>query len=133
MFQALSRTLAASLALALTLGLGSVHGKPEAPAQGAQGTIPLSELPKQGVETYNRILRGGPFQYDKDGSTFGNREKMLPAQPRGYYREYTVKTPYSRDRGARRIVCGGEKPQIPDVCFYTSDHYASFKIIVAAK
>jgi ribonuclease T1 len=60
---------------------------------------------------------------------FGNRERILPAQKRGYYREYTVKTPYSRDRGARRIVCGGSQPSQPEACYYTSDHYASFKRI----
>ena len=60
---------------------------------------------------------------------FGNRERLLPAQKRGFYREYTVKTPGARNRGARRIVCGGA-PKTPDVCFYTADHYASFRRIV---
>jgi ribonuclease T1 len=60
---------------------------------------------------------------------FGNRERLLPLQARGYYREYTVRTPGSRDRGARRIVCGGRQPREPDACFYTEDHYASFKRI----
>lgn len=92
-------------------------------------TIALSDLPKQGRETYEKILAGGPFAYDKDGTVFGNREKILPKQKRGYYREYTVKTPFSRDRGARRIVCGGLKAAAPDACFYTADHYASFRKI----
>ncbi len=89
----------------------------------------VAELPAQGLQTYRLIFAGGPFPYSKDGSVFGNRERLLPAQQRGYYREYTVKTPGSRDRGARRIVCGGQ-PRLPDACYYTSDHYASFRRIV---
>ncbi len=92
-------------------------------------TVSLADLPRQGVETYQLIRQGGPFPYDKDGVVFGNRERLLPGQKRGYYLEYTVKTPGSRDRGARRIVCGGQ-PKTPDVCFYTADHYASFRQIV---
>lgn len=94
-------------------------------------TVSLTELPKQGRETYGLILKGGPFPYAKDGVAFGNRERILPKAPRGYYREYTVKTPYSRDRGAKRIVCGGKREQtLPDNCFYSDDHYASFRRIV---
>ena len=74
-------------------------------------------------------LAGGPFAYRKDGVVFGNRERLLPLRPRGYYREYTVPTPQSRDRGARRIVCGGRQPAAPDACYYTDDHYASFRLI----
>jgi ribonuclease T1 len=92
--------------------------------------IALADLPKQGQETYEKILSGGPFPYDKDGTVFGNRERLLPQQKRGYYREYTVKTPFARNRGARRIVCGGLTPTAPDACYYTSDHYASFSRIV---
>ena len=92
-------------------------------------TIALADLPVQGRKTYALIHEGGPFPYDKDGSVFGNREKILPAKKRGYYREYTVRTPGARNRGARRIVCGG-KPQVPDACYYTSDHYSSFREIV---
>ncbi|MDR3451284.1 MAG: ribonuclease [Rhodoferax sp.] len=92
-------------------------------------TVSVAELPKQGRETYQLIRQGGPFPYGKDGIVFGNRERQLPAQRRGYYHEYTVKTPYSRDRGARRIVCGGQ-PEAPDACYYTGDHYASFRRIV---
>lgn len=93
-------------------------------------SVALADLPLQGRETYARILSGGPFAYDKDGTVFGNRERMLPQQKRGYYREYTVKTPYARNRGAQRIVCGGLKPTTPNACYYTADHYASFSRIV---
>jgi ribonuclease T1 len=91
-------------------------------------TIKVAELPQQGQQTYERILQGGPFPYEKDGTVFGNRERVLPAAKRGFYREYTVKTPGSRDRGAKRIVCGGQ-PKTPDSCFYTADHYSSFRRI----
>jgi ribonuclease T1 len=94
------------------------------------GTVALASLPAEAQETERLIHAGGPFRYEKDGSAFGNRERLLPIKSRGYYREYTVKTPGSRDRGARRIVCGGEKPIAPDACFYTDDHYASFRRIV---
>lgn len=90
--------------------------------------IALAELPKEGRATYALIHEGGPFPYDKDGSVFGNRERQLPAHKRGYYREYTVRTPGVAHRGARRIVCGGAK-RMPDACYYTSDHYTSFREI----
>ncbi|CAB5706032.1 Guanyl-specific ribonuclease Sa [Delftia tsuruhatensis] len=102
---------------------------PESAEMPAVDTVALSELPREGRSTYALILRGGPFAHDKDGTVFGNRERILPRQTRGYYREYTVRTPGSRDRGARRIVCGGE-PQRPDACYYTSDHYSSFRKII---
>ena len=85
-------------------------------------------LPPEAVATLEAIERGGPFPYDRDGSVFQNRERLLPEQPRGYYREYTVITPGSRDRGARRIVAGG---QPPDVYYYTDDHYRSFRRVEA--
>jgi ribonuclease T1 len=88
--------------------------------------IAVAELPREGRETLALIRQGGPYAYAKDGSIFSNREHALPRQARGFYREYTVKTPRARDRGARRIICGG-KQQIP--CYYTGDHYASFRII----
>ncbi|WP_077002463.1 ribonuclease domain-containing protein [Variovorax sp. KK3] len=102
---------------------GSRPGKP------AEESITLTELPIQGQRTYGAILKGGPFRYEKDGSVFGNRERLLPQERRGHYREYTVETPGSRDRGARRIVCGGERIT-PSACWYTADHYASFRRIV---
>ncbi|HSQ69632.1 MAG TPA: ribonuclease domain-containing protein [Steroidobacteraceae bacterium] len=81
-------------------------------------------LPPEAVATLELIERGGPYPYRQDGRIFENRERLLPQQPRGYYREYTVDTPGSRDRGARRIVTGGEPPQ---VVYYTDDHYRSFR------
>jgi ribonuclease T1 len=98
-------------------------------ARGLPPAVALSELPLEARATEQLIRSGGPFPYAKDGSVFGNRERLLPSSPRGYYREYTVKTPGSRDRGARRIVCGGRRPAVPDACFYTDDHYASFRRI----
>jgi ribonuclease T1 len=92
-------------------------------------SVSLAELPREGAETYRLILQGGPFRHEKDGVVFGNRERLLPAHKRGYYREYTVTTPGARDRGARRIVCGGP-PKTPDSCYYSADHYASFRVIV---
>ncbi len=97
---------------------------------GNQSSILAADLPKQGRETLELIRKGGPFPYAKDGVVFGNREKILPKQTRGYYKEFTVKTPGSRDRGARRIVCGGDlRNRAASECFYTDDHYASFKRI----
>lgn len=100
----------------------------QAPAP-STATVNLAELPAQAQETHRLVLNGGPFPYPKDGISFGNRERQLPRKDRGYYHEYTVKTPGSRDRGARRIVCGGEPPARPEVCYYTDDHYASFRRI----
>ena len=98
-------------------------------SDGQLPTISLATFQAPGVETYRSIQRGGPFPYEKDGVVFGNRERILPLQKRGYYREYTVKTPGSRNRGAQRIVCGGPATT-PDACYYTADHYASFRMIV---
>jgi ribonuclease T1 len=92
--------------------------------------VSLAELPAEARQTEELIRSGGPFAYAKDGIVFGNRERLLPTNARGYYREYTVKTPGARNRGARRIVCGGGQPTAPQACYYTSDHYASFARIV---
>lgn len=102
------------------------------PAQEVQAlpSMLATELPREGQETYQRIRKGGPFRYEKDGTVFGNRERILPREARGYYREYTVRTPGERDRGARRIVCGGQEPTEPKACYYTQDHYASFRLIL---
>ena len=109
-----------------------VHARSE-PETADRSAIALAALPAEGQQTYRLILQGGPFPYEKDGSVFGNRERLLPRQARGYYREYTVRTPGARDRGARRIVCGGEVPRQPEACYYTADHYASFRVIVPQK
>ena len=100
----------------------------KAPVEGL-GSVALSVLPPEAQQTQRLIFAGGPFPYAKDGVVFGNFERVLPRRERGFYREYTVRTPGSRDRGARRIVCGGNQPTRPDACFYTADHYASFKHI----
>jgi guanyl-specific ribonuclease Sa len=85
-------------------------------------------LPAEAVATLEAIERGGPFAYDRDGGVFQNREHLLPERPRGYYREYTVDTPGASDRGARRIVTGGDPPE---VFYYTNDHYRSFRSVEA--
>lgn len=90
--------------------------------------VALEDLPVQARHTLALIRRGGPFPYRKDGSIFGNRERLLPLKRRGYYTEYTVPTPSARDRGARRIVAGGD-PVRSDELYYTDDHYASFRKI----
>ena len=90
-------------------------------------SVALTALPREAQTTHRLILAGGPFPHGKDGVVFGNRERILPAKARGYYHEYTVATPGARNRGARRLVCGGNPPVRPDVCYYTDDHYASFK------
>ena len=106
----------------------AVHTRtPEAPA--AVTPVAVASLPPEARQTYQRILSGGPFPYQKDGTVFGNRERLLPPRARGHYREYTVKTPGAADRGARRIVCGGSPPNRPETCYYTGDHYASFSRI----
>lgn len=92
-------------------------------------TVVVRDLPAVGQRVYRAIWQGGPFAYDKDGTTFYNRERLLPMHPRGYYREYTVAAARARNRGAKRIVCGGRK-KTPDVCYYTADHYASFLTII---
>ena len=94
--------------------------------------VALEALPSEAVQTLARIRQGGPFPYRKDGSVFGNREGLLPKQRRGYYTEYTVPTPGSRDRGARRIIAGkgatGD-PATSGEYYYTDDHYRSFRRI----
>ena len=103
-------------------GLPAIAQK--APAQPIDTVVEvsLSQLPAEARDTIARIRKGGPFPYAKDGAIFGNREKHLPVQKRGYYKEYTVKTPGERTRGARRIIAGtgGEM-------YYTEDHYNNFR------
>jgi len=117
------------LAVAVSGPLAQARSLTDRPAASSPATITVAQLPSQGRATYELIRQGGPFPYGKDGAVFGNRERSLPPEKRGYYREYTVATPGSRDRGARRIVCGGPA-RAPRACFYTADHYASFRMIV---
>ncbi|MFC5523298.1 ribonuclease domain-containing protein [Polaromonas jejuensis] len=128
------RAAGAALLLVLStslFGLSPSVGYAKGPAyQAPLDTVAVAQLPPQGRDMMTLIYQGGPFRHDKDGVVFGNRERILPAKNRGYYREYTVRTPNERSRGARRIVCGGLKPAAPDACYYTDDHYASFRRIV---
>ncbi len=87
-------------------------------------SVTIAELPTEARTTLRLIKQGGPYPYSRDGLVFGNREKLLPKKQRGYYHEYTVKTPGARNRGARRIVCGQSVE-----CYYTADHYQTFKLI----
>ncbi|MEO8080514.1 MAG: ribonuclease domain-containing protein [Caldimonas sp.] len=91
--------------------------------------VSLRQLPAAARDVHRAIRNGGPFASAKDGVIFANRERLLPGKPRGFYREYTVATPGVGGRGARRIVCGGMRPKAPDACYYTGDHYASFRRI----
>ena len=93
--------------------------------QEALPEITVAALPFEAREVLVVIRSGGPFRFDRDGVVFGNRERILPAQGRGYYHEYTVPTAGVAKRGARRIVCGGP-PRTPAACFYSADHYQSF-------
>ncbi|MET7487823.1 ribonuclease domain-containing protein [Streptomyces sp. NPDC005538] len=116
-----SRVLLVCLAVLLPVGCSATDT-----AGGAStATVKESQLPAEARQTIALIDRGGPFPYAKDGVVFGNYEKLLPEQKRGYYHEYTVTTPGSRDRGARRIVTGqgGE-------IYYTDDHYKSFRTVL---
>ena len=90
--------------------------------------IDASQLPQEARHTLELIARGGPYPYSRDGVTFGNRERILPRKPSGFYKEYTVRTPGEQDRGARRIVAGNDGGK-----FYSADHYASFMFIVEGK
>jgi ribonuclease T1 len=87
--------------------------------------VPVAELPIEARATLELIKAGGPFPYRQDGRVFGNRERLLPRKTRGYYREYTVRTPDAADRGARRIVAGNSGEY-----YYTDDHYRSFRRII---
>ena len=126
-FKAL-RSVFTGLAVAGLVFSGAVLAKgPE--LSGGISAITVAELPTQGQQIYALIHRGGPFAHEKDGVVFGNRERLLPLEKRGFYHEYTVSTPGAKTRGAKRIVCGGQ-PKTPEICYYTADHYASFRKIV---
>jgi len=108
------------------LGAADVAARQDAAQDRPMAAVNLGSLPPEAARTHRLIQSGGPFPYEKDGTVFGNRERLLPPREQGHYREYTVPTPGARDRGARRIVCGGAVPTQPEACFYTADHYASF-------
>ena len=111
---------------------GNIEAREKAPDSSAVSRdFPIvleADLPKEARTTLALIAKGGPFPYSKDGVTFSNRERALTKQPRGYYREYTVRTPGAKNRGARRIVCGTPKSSAFE-CYYTDDHYATFRKI----
>lgn len=120
-----------------------------APASAFRAGIDADRLPPQARDMLERIERGGPYRYDRDGSVFGNYERLLPPRQRGYYREYTVDTPGLKHRGARRLVVGCERsgPAAaapsgeaatgrfagcagPAEVYYTDDHYRSFSRVL---
>jgi ribonuclease T1 len=121
-----ARLLIAVLALLAASAVPAPAQRAEAPhaIEAATAEVPLAQLPREARATVVLIHKGGPFPYARDGVAFSNREAQLPREPRGYYHEYTVKTPGERTRGARRIVAGkgGE-------LYYTDDHYAHFRRI----
>jgi ribonuclease T1 len=123
-----------ALAVAATFATGGLvsavaRSTPSDEVPANVGTIAVGQLPAEAVNTLGLIATGGPYPFEKDGVVFGNFERALPYHRRGYYHEYTVPTPHARNRGARRIVCGGP-PRRTDDCYYSGDHYASFKRIV---
>ncbi|WP_405729437.1 ribonuclease [Streptomyces sp. NBC_00028] len=118
----ITRIGAAAAVLSALLVGGAVTATP---AAAAVGSICYSDLPSQAYDTLGLIKSGGPFPYSQDGSVFQNREGVLPSQSTGYYHEYTVKTPGSSTRGARRIVTGEEYQED----YYTADHYATFDLV----
>jgi ribonuclease T1 len=117
-------------ALLAIVALVALLAAPPAAARtsSAPAEIRLDALPAEARETMERIRTGSPLPYERDGVVFGNRERLLPERARGYYHEFTVKTPGVRSRGARRIVCGGAIASTSE-CYYSDDHYRSFKRI----
>jgi ribonuclease T1 len=127
---------AVALALLVAVGLGLAHRGPSGPLaapasagtgtpRSGLGTVEVAALPVQAKDTLALIDRGGPYPYRQDNTVFSNTERILPARPAGYYREYTVPTPGSPDRGARRLIVGTDG----DV-YYTADHYATFRQVL---
>lgn len=107
----------------------SSSGSPVAGADSGLAVKPLSSLPSEAKDTWKLIEAGGPFPYPRnDNVVFGNREKLLPLKQSDYYREFTVKTPGSSDRGARRLITGKSKE-----LYYTGDHYSSFVVVDTVK
>jgi ribonuclease T1 len=117
---------AAMLVVWLVAGGGQDDEDPATDAASGLPVVRLAALPPEAARTVELIDAGGPFpEPDHDGGTFGNREELLPDQPMGYYREYTVPTPGADDRGARRIVAGDDGEEL----YWTDDHYSSFALI----
>jgi ribonuclease T1 len=143
-------TCMAWLARRLAALLFAVACAAPSPGHAGDDTVPVHQLPQEAVEMLGRIERGGPYRYERDGTVFGNRERLLPRRARGYYREYTVDTPGVRHRGARRLVVGCEReppasahgraspsrfPAFaecggPAEVYYTEDHYRSFRRVL---
>ncbi|MGW2779812.1 ribonuclease domain-containing protein [Streptomyces populi] len=117
--------IGALVALMSALLVGGTAVAPAGAAAASVGSICYGALPSQAYDTLDLIDSGGPFPYSQDGAVFQNREGVLPARSTGYYHEYTVKTPGSSTRGARRIVTG--RKTLED--YYTADHYVTFKLI----
>ena len=113
----------AGIGVAGLLSISAVQAREQAPAL---PPVAVSALPAEAQSVESAIRQGGPFTYPKDGIVFANRERLLPEEPRGFYREYTVPTPGAHDRGSRRIVCGGPQPTAPVACYYTANHYSTF-------
>jgi ribonuclease T1 len=120
-------TCAAIVALLCLVSVASTALARERPFA-ERNEIAAESLPNEARDVLARIRADGPFRFERDGVTFGNRERSLPPRRRGYYHEYTVVTPGVRTRGARRIVCGGPR-RTPEVCYYSDDHYATFRRI----
>ncbi len=116
------RALLAIVAVSLAAVLVPTGASAERAMPGVAGEVAYAQLPREARETIERIRHGGPFPYARDGAVFSNREGALPRHPRGYYHEYTVKTPGVRSRGARRIVWGARGE-----FYYTDDHYNTFR------
>lgn len=106
--------------------VAALAGLAPARATSTLSTMTVAELPPEAVDTLRLVAEGGPYPYAQDGTTFQNREGILPPAPRGFYREYTVITPGEDDRGPRRIVAADDGGR-----FYTDDHYDSFTEVVS--
>ena len=119
-----SAILLAAFALSLAFAAVPASAQRGAPQPDPAGVVIAADLPREARATLALIRKGGPYPYAKDNAIFGNREGLLPKQKRGYYREYTVKTPGERTRGARRIIKGASGE-----LFYTDDHYNHFRRI----
>ena len=122
------RRAVAALALVAALGAFAFGPATARTAPAALPEVALADLPPEARDVAAAVRNGGPFRFDRDGVVFGNRERLLPDEARGYYHEYTVPTPGTKSRGARRLVCGGPK-KAPHACWYTGDHYQSFRRI----